>query len=45
MPDLIRYPVLPLDSGVRRNDKHKVFVRRVNIMKIGRTQKVTELRL
>ena len=33
MPDSIRHPVLPLDSGVRRNDKHKVFIRRIN--KIG----------
>ena len=30
MPDLIRHPVLPLDAGVRRNDKHKVFIHRIN---------------
>jgi hypothetical protein len=32
MPDLIRHPVIPLDSGLRRNDKCGVFNCRFNIM-------------
>ena len=31
MPDLIRHPVIALDSGFRRNDKPGVFNRRINI--------------
>jgi hypothetical protein len=46
MPDSIRHPVLPLDSakashvpGVRQNDKHKVFIRRINMSKSKITSK------
>ena len=51
MPDLIRHPVIPLDSGFRRNDKLKVFIHQFNILfrpsrrralcKIGRFAKVS----
>jgi len=38
MPDLIRHPVIPLDSGFRRNDKPMVFIRRFNIILGGSHQ-------